>query len=152
MVSPCCAYGSSWLQGFSWQEMIFLTPLFFGVCHLHHLWGLTKQCGFTLGVVALCMLQFLYTTVFGWYAVWVLLSTGSVVAAMLVHGLCNLMGLPPFHRMERASLVLCAVGVAAFAWAAPRVLRPSIHSSFWWQQCCSTLVRLQHPAQLVTTS
>lgn len=130
--------------------LIFLTPLFFGSCHLHHLWGLTQQWGFTTRVVAVCLLQFLYSTVFGWYAVWVLLSTGSVVAAALVHALCNMMGLPPFHCMNRASVLLCVLGVCVFAWAAPKLLSPTPQSSFWWQQCGSTTKVTAYPPPLVT--
>ena len=39
-------------------------------------------------------MQFAYTTVFGWYATFVFLRTGSVWAVMVVHTFCNWMGLP----------------------------------------------------------
>jgi len=39
--------------------------------------------------------QFLYTTLFGWYATHVFLSTGHLAAAVAVHSFCNWMGFPP---------------------------------------------------------
>ena len=38
--------------------------------------------------------QFIYTTLFGWFAVFILLRTGSVWAAVVVHTYCNFMGAP----------------------------------------------------------
>lgn len=38
--------------------------------------------------------QFAYTTLFGWYATFVLIRTGSVWPAVAVHTFCNFMGAP----------------------------------------------------------
>lgn len=113
--------------------LILVTPLFFGVCHLHHGWHLAQAYGLSRQVVAMLLLQLLYTTVFGWYATWIFLSTGSILAAVAVHSICNMFGLPPINQMDRGSLLLCAVGVVLFAGAAPRVLvQPDQDSAFWW--------------------
>jgi prenyl protein peptidase len=126
--AACCCC----LQGFAWPILVFVTPLFFGMCHLHHGWGMVQLYGWSVRVAALCLLQFLYTTVFGWFATWILLSTGSTAAAVLVHSLCNVMGLPPFHHMGRFSLCLCVTGLVLFLLIAPRVLLQTAHSAFWW--------------------
>jgi prenyl protein peptidase len=121
-----------YLQGYGWRALIFMTPLFFGVCHLHHLWGLVHLYGLSARIVAMCLLQFLYTTVFGWYVSWILLSTGSTLVAVLAHSICNMMGFPPFGQMSRVSLVLCVAGVVVFGVSAARVLAPAEGSFFWW--------------------
>lgn len=38
--------------------------------------------------------QFTYTTMFGWYATFVYLRTGSLLAVILAHTFCNWCGLP----------------------------------------------------------
>lgn len=40
------------------------------------------------------LFQFSYTTVFGWYAAFVYLRTGSLIAVILAHSFCNWCGLP----------------------------------------------------------
>ena len=39
-------------------------------------------------------MQFGYTTVFGWYAAFLLLRTGNLWGVVAVHSFCNWMGLP----------------------------------------------------------
>lgn len=102
------------------------------MCHLHHGWGLVQAYGPSGQVAGVLLLQLLYTTVFGWYATWVFLSTGSIVAAILVHSICNVLGLPPFGEMGKLSLLLCGVGVVLFTMSAPRFLHVFDAGSFWW--------------------
>ncbi|KAJ6264776.1 LOW QUALITY PROTEIN: hypothetical protein Dda_0928 [Drechslerella dactyloides] len=74
------------------------TPLYFGIAHLHHLYefALTHpDLPLTLAVVR-SLVQFCYTTLFGWFAAWVFLHTGSLWAAVAAHSFCNVMGLPRF--------------------------------------------------------
>lgn len=47
-----------------------------------------------LPILVRSLLQFAYTTLFGWYATFVFLRTGSVVAVVLAHAFCNWCGLP----------------------------------------------------------
>lgn len=134
-LSNGCAGVVALPQGATWQTLVFATPLFFGVCHLHHAWGLSQVHGPSGHIMALCFLQFLYTTVFGWYATWVFLCTGSILASMLVHSLCNIMGLPPFSQMGWLSLALTVCGVLAAG--VVLCLLPSQASKdhhFWWRQ------------------
>lgn len=47
-------------------------------------------------------IQMAYTGVFGWYANWLFLRSGGVVAPMTAHVWCNVMGLPnPMADQER---------------------------------------------------
>jgi len=43
--------------------------------------------------------QFLYTSIFGWYATWLFVRSGHLAAPIVVHALCNLLGFPDFDRM-----------------------------------------------------
>jgi prenyl protein peptidase len=42
------------------------------------------------------LLQFTYTTLFGGYATFLFLRTGSLLSVILVHAFCNWMGFPRF--------------------------------------------------------
>lgn len=49
------------------------------------------------------VVQYTYTTVFGWYVTWLLLRTGSLAPPILVHAFCNWLGMPDFGRMVSAA-------------------------------------------------
>lgn len=78
--------------------LIFGTPLYFGLAHLHHAREVYILRGKTQEAARFACLQagvqFAYTTLFGWYANWLWLRTGNVVAPLLSHIFCNIMGLP----------------------------------------------------------
>ena len=76
--------------------LIFATPLYFGIAHIHHFYEFTLTHPFTPLIPALLrsLIQFGYTTVFGWYATFLFLRTGNVWGVVLVHSFCNWMGLP----------------------------------------------------------
>ncbi|KAJ5873546.1 uncharacterized protein N7473_013419 [Penicillium subrubescens] len=79
-------------------RIIFLSPLYFGIAHIHHFYEfrLTHPDTPALAALLRSLFQFSYTTVFGWYATFVYLRTGSLPAVILVHSLCNWCGLPRF--------------------------------------------------------
>lgn len=108
------------LQGYSKKQTIFLTPIMFGVAHIHHLLEIVKFQGARLSsAIAVVSFQFLYTTLFGWYATYVFLSTGHLAAAVAVHSFCNWMGFPPIgdvlsHPQRNAVIATYLVGIVAF--------------------------------------
>lgn len=73
-----------------------MAPLYFGVAHVHHFYEfrLTHPDVSTLGAIFRSVFQFGYTTIFGWYATFVYLRTGSLWAVILAHSFCNWCGLP----------------------------------------------------------
>ncbi len=77
-------------------SLIFVTPLYFGIAHIHHLYEFTLTHPFTPLLPALLrsLVQFAYTTIFGWYATFVFLRTGSLWNVVLIHAGCNWLGLP----------------------------------------------------------
>lgn len=76
--------------------LVFLTPLYFGIAHFHHFYEfrLTHPRMPMLPSILRSVFQLTYTTVFGWFAAFLFLRTGSVYPPILVHAFCNWMGLP----------------------------------------------------------
>ncbi|EEY22521.1 CAAX prenyl protease [Verticillium alfalfae VaMs.102] len=79
-------------------KTIFLSPIIFGMAHIHHFYEfrITHPRVPLHVAIARTILQFSYTTLFGAYATFLFLRTGSLLAAILVHAFCNAMGLPRF--------------------------------------------------------
>lgn len=78
------------------KKLVFLTPLYFGIAHVHHFYEFRLSHPDTPLTPALLrtVFQFGYTTVFGWYASFIYLRTGSLYTVILIHTFCNYMGLP----------------------------------------------------------
>jgi prenyl protein peptidase len=67
-------------------KAVLLSPLFFGVAHLHHVFQGKHPLA--------CLFQFVYTTVFGWLTCFFFVRTGSVLGPIACHAFCNFMGFP----------------------------------------------------------
>jgi prenyl protein peptidase len=87
------------LGHFSGKQIIFLTPLYFGIAHLHHLYEfrITHSEVPLLVAILRSLFQFTYTSLFGFFAAFVYIRTGNVYTCMLAHTFCNWMGLPRFY-------------------------------------------------------
>jgi prenyl protein peptidase len=86
-------------------RIVWVAPLYFGVAHVHHFYEfrLTHPDTSVSAAVLRSVFQFAYTTVFGWYATFVYLRTGSLFAVILIHMFCNWCGLPRlWGRVEAA--------------------------------------------------
>ncbi|KAF2085840.1 CaaX prenyl proteinase Rce1 [Saccharata proteae CBS 121410] len=77
-------------------KVIFTTPLYFGIAHIHHFYEfrLTHPDTPALPALLRSLFQFTYTSFFGFFASFVFLRTGSVWAVIAAHSFCNTMGLP----------------------------------------------------------
>lgn len=129
-VFRACMVPLLWLAGFQRRTIILVTPLFFGSAHLHHLRELTRVHGLPFwSSLAVVLFQFTYTTVFGWLATWLFLSTGHAIAPMLVHAACNAMGMPPFGEMGPLLLVATVAGVGMFWKYAAALLDPGLYDN-----------------------
>lgn len=85
-------------------KIVFLTPLYFGIAHVHHFYEFTLTHPHTPLLPALLrsFFQFGYTTLFGWFADFIFLQTGSLYACIIIHSFCNWVGLPRFWgRVKR---------------------------------------------------
>ncbi|ODV63734.1 CAAX prenyl protease [Ascoidea rubescens DSM 1968] len=77
--------------------LIFVTPLYFGVAHLHHGYELYSTSTYKkLFIVKVCLAQFAYTSLFGIFTNYVFLRMGNVWSCFVVHSFCNYMGFPSF--------------------------------------------------------
>lgn len=71
-----------------------VSPLFFGVAHLHHMIERTRKGQGLVSAALISGFQMVYTTVFGVYSSFLFLRTGHLMAPVVVHGFCNYMGFP----------------------------------------------------------
>ncbi|WVF66265.1 hypothetical protein IAT40_001005 [Kwoniella sp. CBS 6097] len=85
------------LGGLSFKSLVFGTPLWFGIAHAHHALEVYKKNGSTssaaIQAIQGCLFQLSYTTLFGWFASYLYLRTGSVIPPLLSHVFCNIMGI-----------------------------------------------------------
>ncbi|KXJ94573.1 hypothetical protein Micbo1qcDRAFT_232035 [Microdochium bolleyi] len=84
-------------------KTIFLSPLLFGLAHAHHFYEfrVTHPSAPVAQAILRSVVQLCYTTLFGAYATFLLLRTGSLLAIFVVHAFCNCMGFPRFWgRLE----------------------------------------------------
>ncbi|KAL8680571.1 MAG: hypothetical protein Q9186_003263 [Xanthomendoza sp. 1 TL-2023] len=77
-------------------RVVLVTPLYFGIAHIHHFYEFVLTHPHTPWGPSIIrsLIQFGFTTVFGWYATFVFIRTGSLVAVILIHTFCNWAGLP----------------------------------------------------------
>lgn len=76
-----CILSVHHFSGASKKWLIFGTPLYFGIAHLHHAWETYRSRGRNKNALMFAALQstlqFSYTTLFGWYANFLFLRTGE---------------------------------------------------------------------------
>lgn len=80
------------------RKTIFLSPLIFGLAHIHHFYEfrITHRGVPVVAAILRSVFQLAYTSLFGAYATFLYLRTGSLLAIFVVHAFCNCMGLPRF--------------------------------------------------------
>ncbi|KAK6419606.1 CAAX prenyl protease, partial [Oleoguttula sp. CCFEE 5521] len=95
------------------KHIVFLTPLIFGLAHVHHMADFCRThtpAGRTLPTMEVflqallrAVFQFCYTSLFGFFTAFAFLRTGNLYAIILAHSFCNFMGFPRlWGRLERA--------------------------------------------------
>ncbi|KAL1409611.1 CAAX prenyl protease [Vanrija albida] len=105
--------------------LVFGSPLWFGFAHVHHAIQTyraserTRRDALVAGVRMVFQLG--YTTLFGWFASYAYLRSGSVYPSIVSHIFCNLMGLPApsatiqDHPKKKKSIIAAyLVGIAGF--------------------------------------
>ncbi|KAF8941146.1 hypothetical protein BGZ58_001862 [Dissophora ornata] len=91
-------------SGSTSYAMVFGLPLVFGIAHIHHGYesyakkGRTRRAFFNAALTA-CF-QFLYTTLFGWFATFLFLRTSNLIGPCLCHSFCNMMGFPDVTNIQ----------------------------------------------------
>ena len=99
------------LTSYTPKQTILITPLYFGVAHIHHFYEsrLTYPQTPVMGTLFTSLFQFTYTTLFGWYANFVFVRTGSLYSIILIHSFCNWMGFPRLWGRVEPEIVLAPV-------------------------------------------
>ena len=90
------------------SKLIFMTPLYFGIAHVHHFYEfrLTHPDTPLIPAMLRTVLQFSYTSLFGFFAAFVYLRTGNLAAVIIAHSFCNWMGLPRLSGKVEAPLAI----------------------------------------------
>ncbi|KAK9289812.1 hypothetical protein L1049_007972 [Liquidambar formosana] len=104
--------------GFKTYTVVFLCPIFFSLAHLNHSMEFysRQNCSLLKAFMAVG-LQLGYTVIFGFYASFLFIRTGHLVAPLIAHIFCNFMGLPVlFSRRSGMVTVAFIAGVVGFVW------------------------------------
>eukprot|EP00128_Syssomonas_multiformis_P001281 Colp12_sorted_trinity150504_noHs@27770 len=127
------------VSAFGTTSTIFLSPLFFGVAHVHHLYTQRHKRGKDLlQAVLVTVFQLAYTTLFGGLMAFVFLRTGHLLPAIFVHSFCNSMGFPRLdiaftHPTHRVLLIVAFVcGLAGFISLLHPLTDPAIYKSIYY--------------------
>lgn len=115
-----------------------VTPLFFGVAHLHHIIEGYFVTRLPLDIlIAQHLFQFSYTYLFGIYSSYLFMRTGSFFASFASHVFCNFMGFPNINDLlnefERkamiAIIVAYVIGFVGFFCVLDFVTQPSCYGN-----------------------
>ncbi|KAI8078727.1 uncharacterized protein BX664DRAFT_342566 [Halteromyces radiatus] len=141
LVFRSCMIVILYQAGYSYTWLIFISPLYFGLAHLHHGWEVYHQMGRTKQALQTALVssffQFGFTSLFGWYASFIFLRTSSLWTCVLCHSFCNMMGFPDIndipHRPDHHRYVIWSsflIGILSFVY----LLYPltCTTNSFYW--------------------
>lgn len=83
-------------------------PLFFAVAHVHHVYEAVAVHKVPLArALAAAAFQVAYTAVFGAFASFLMLRTGSVLPCIVAHAVCNFFGFPDVSQLSEHSHKHC---------------------------------------------
>ncbi|KAI0693525.1 hypothetical protein C8T65DRAFT_64049 [Cerioporus squamosus] len=139
IVFRACMLSVYHMAGASRKKMIFLSPLWFGIAHLHHAWDTYNRYGRTgsaLRIAAMqTVFQLAYTSLFGFHCAFLFLRTGSLVPPIVSHIFCNVMGFPQyglhvrmFPKRRLAIQLAYLLGIAGY-----------VYTMQWWTQADDSL-------------
>ncbi|EES18066.1 hypothetical protein BDA96_09G113400 [Sorghum bicolor] len=115
--------------GFKMSTIIFLSPVFFSLAHLNHLFELHQQgCNFMRSLLIVGV-QLGYTVIFGWYAAFLFIRTGNLLCPIVAHVFCNMMGLPVFSSPRTKASVAFMAGLISFFWLLFPATSPELYNS-----------------------
>ncbi|KAJ0973421.1 hypothetical protein J5N97_021380 [Dioscorea zingiberensis] len=117
--------------GFTTYSITFFSPIFFSLAHLNHFLELYYQQKYNFSKAFLIVgNQLGYTVIFGWYASFLFIRTGNLIAPIVAHIFCNVMGLPVFLSPGAKGKVAIsfAVGVVGFFKLLFLATRPDLYN------------------------
>ncbi|XP_055327623.1 CAAX prenyl protease 2-like [Paramacrobiotus metropolitanus] len=96
------------------RAAILISPLSFGVAHLHHIFDRIRLGTPALRAVIATLFQIAYTSLFGLYSAYLFVRTGHIAAPILTHALCNVLGVPEIETFGTVPLGAKIVMVVAY--------------------------------------
>uniref|UniRef100_A0A0G4G089 intramembrane prenyl-peptidase Rce1 n=1 Tax=Chromera velia CCMP2878 TaxID=1169474 RepID=A0A0G4G089_9ALVE len=123
----CCTVPLLLSGGWPPWFAVFVSPLFFGLAHLHHLPQLAATYGSYVPAAVAVLFQLVYTSVFGAWAAFLFYRCGHSAGPLVLHTVCNWHGLPnlgflkkgrsPLYERRTIFLLVYGVGILLFAFA-----------------------------------
>ncbi|KAI3852567.1 hypothetical protein MKX03_019988 [Papaver bracteatum] len=116
--------------GFKPYTIIFFSPIFFSLAHLNHFLELYFQQNYTFLKASLIVgLQLGYTVLFGSYASFLFIRTGHLIAPVVAHVFCNIMGLPMLSSQRKGlSIAATVAGFLGFIWFLFPATNPNLYN------------------------
>jgi prenyl protein peptidase len=139
MVFRACVCPILLAGGWSVSSTVFISPLLFGLAHMHHMLGMMRSRGLGMreSLLNACF-QLSYTTVFGCLTGLLFLRTGHTVACILVHSFANIMGFPDLswinqpHPQKSLISALFLGGLVMYVILFMPLTRPDLYGSFFY--------------------
>ncbi|OBZ91763.1 CAAX prenyl protease 2 [Choanephora cucurbitarum] len=143
-VFRACMIAVLFHAGMNSSQLIFISPLYFGVAHVHHAWNTYVQLGKTHQALKRALFsslfQFVYTSIFGWYESYLFLRLGSLWPPVLCHSFCNMMGFPDLDgfsyrpKYQKYIIASCFIsGLVLFIYYFSRLTHPDlVGGSMYW--------------------
>lgn len=124
-------------HSYSNMSIVLLSPLFFGLSHLHHGVVSYLQHRSVARSIIITSFQFAYTSLFGSFAAFIYLRSGSIYPCIISHSLCNYFGLPMINEIKyvdrKYKKMIISTSYAFGIYLFIYLLWPLTHSnhSFW---------------------
>nr|CAG4713455.1 unnamed protein product [Naegleria fowleri] len=111
----CLYFILHYFGGFSMMTSLLVSAILFGVAHCHHIIEHVLHGDMELRAAILNVaVQLTYTFVFGLYCGYIYGKTKSIIAAIVLHAYCNLMGLPSFNMSRPVLACAYITGLVLF--------------------------------------
>ncbi|XP_055587136.1 CAAX prenyl protease 2-like [Uranotaenia lowii] len=123
------------LQTFRPHTAMLITPLLFGLAHLHHIKERLRDGTPLRIVLTVSFFQFFYTTIFGIYSAYLFIRTGHFAAPFVAHAFCNHMGFPDVPEVlnqtnPRKAIFLSLYVLGLVGWI---LLLPTLTTPGWYE-------------------
>lgn len=91
----CMFYALNLCNVLTTADIILYSPFFFAIAHVHHgIFQIFQENRSLISVLMNVIFQMAYTTLFGWYAMHLLISTKSLIPPIIAHIICNYFEIP----------------------------------------------------------
>lgn len=128
------------LQTFQPLRVVLITPFFFGIAHMHNILRELSRGEKLTSALRTGLIQFAYTTFFGFYSTYLFIRTGHLMAPLVAHVMCNYMGLPDLDELfqlktwhRSVGITLYLVGLLGWISLLPIGTEPSLyHNELNW--------------------